>query len=143
MSHIDTLRMPEHEVAQGPHSGLLCRGGVKPGYAQMYADGTLHCTRCGWVTPEPVVTAYSPETDSTYLSWDELVAAESNGWVVVGMSDRPNTVSQVVGPFEERGECEKARNRLRRKWQREENELAPGKYKITTSVRPLWKENRR
>ena len=101
MSTTDTLRMPEHIVPEPhpdtqdlyhAHKGIICRASRVPGYTHMNPDGTLHCNRCGWVTPESVITAYSPDTDSTYLTWDDLVAAEANGWVVVGMGDPPSTV---------------------------------------------------
>lgn len=152
MSHTDTLRMPEHVVPEPhpdthdlyhAHKGIICRASRVPGYAHMNPDGTLHCNRCGWVTPESVITAYSPDTDSTYLTWDDLVAAEANGWVVVGTSDRPNTVPVVVGPFDTKDDARRARVRLRRRWQREENDKNVGQYTISTVVRPLWKENRK
>jgi hypothetical protein len=154
MSHTDTLRMPEHRVPdQEPQpdgadlyshdEGILCRAGRVAGYAHMLPDGRLHCNRCGWVTPESVITAYSPDTDSTYLTWEDLVAAEALGWVVVGTSDRPNTVPVVVGLFDTQADARRARVRLRRRWQREENEKNVGTHTISTVVRPLWKENRK
>lgn len=142
MNHTDTLRMPEHVIDDD--FAVPCRGGQVPGYAHMNPDGTLHCNRCGWVTPEPVITAYSPDTDRTYLTWDELVTAESNGVVVVGTCSRPGTVPVVVGPFPNREEARKAQARLRRRWRAEENRIMGGQPgKITTYVRPLWKENRK
>lgn len=135
----DTLRMPEHNVVELGRS-LPCRGGRVAGYAHVNSNGTLHCNRCGWVTPEPVVTAYSEDTGSVYLNWDELVAEEASGYVVVGTSERPGTVPVVVGlwPPSEAGkrEARKAQARLRRKWAKEE---AQNGSKIHTHVRVLWK----
>lgn len=146
MSTADTLRMPEHVVPEPnedaqdrfhAHKGILCRAGFEPGYAHMNPDGTLHCNRCGWVTPEPVVTAYNPDTDHTFLTWEELVEKESNGYVVVGVSERPGTVPMVLGPWPgtEAGkkEARNAQTRLRKKGRREE---AP--YQIRTYIRVLW-----
>lgn len=141
--------MPEHnwvtqkggsEAAQ-PRN--LCRGGQVAGYAHMNPDGTLHCNRCGWVTPEPVITAYSPDTDKTYLTWDDLVLAEANGYVVVGTCSRPGTVPVVVGPWdptpEGKEEARKAQTRLRRKWRREEQREHGDGHTISTFVRVLWR----
>lgn len=146
----ETLRMPEHVVPEPngdaqdrfhAHKGVLCRAGFEPGYAHMNPDGTLHCNRCGWVTPEPVVTAYSDATDNTYLTWGELIATESNGYVVVGTSERPGTVMVVIGPWpaSEAGkrEARRAQARLRSKWKREETP-----HKTHTKVRVLWKDER-
>lgn len=145
MSDLSTLRMPPHTVewtvGGTPQDPYNCKAGREPGYAHMNPDGTLHCNACGWVTDEPVVTSYSPDTDKTYLTWDELIAAESNGYVVVGTSERPGTVPVVIGPWpaSEAGkqEARKAQARLRPRWRREE---AP--HKMHTYVRVLWKEGR-
>lgn len=142
--------MPEHTISDAEGSSIpsylaktICKGSKEPGYAHMNPDGTLHCNNCGWVTPEPVIPAYSPDTDNTYLTWDELVAAEANGFVVVGTSSRPNTVPVVVGPFEDKEEARKAQARLRRKWRTEEQRWHGDGAKITVYVRPLWDENRK
>lgn len=131
---LSTLRMPEHNWATYDVRGReanSCKGGRVPGYAHENPDGTLHCNRCGWVTPEPVVTAFNPDTNHTFLTWEELVEQESNGYVVVGVSQRPGTVPMVIGPYPgtEAGkqEARKAQGRLRTKGRREEHP-----YKIKT-----------
>lgn len=81
------------------------------------------------------IPAYSPTTDTHYKNWDALVKAESNGYVVVGTSDRHDTSAIVIGPYATKEEAQQARARLRPKWVREERP-----NKITTSIRILWKE---
>jgi hypothetical protein len=141
-----TLLMPEHKIADTEGSSIpshlkdyICKASREPGYAHMNSDGTLYCNSCGWVTPEPVVTAYSPESGNTYLTWEELVEAEANGYVVVGLSDRPGTAPGVIGPWPptEAGkrEARNAQARLRAKWKRED---APAK--VRTFIRLLWPE---
>jgi hypothetical protein len=127
----EKLLMPPHDL----DDDAVCRSSMVPGYVHQNPDGTLHCNRCGWVTPEPVVTAHSERTGNTYLTWDELVAAESNGYVVVGLSDRPGTYPGVIGPFATKPEAMRAKARCRRKWAKDE-ELRG--YKLHTSVRILW-----
>ena len=153
----DRLRMPEHGPGDGvPNAdtrdlwmngkGVICRASTEPGYALMMDApgyfGHLHCNRCGFVTPEQVVLTYSPDTGHHYLTWEDLIAAEANGWVVIGTSSRRDTVPVVVGPFDTQEDARKARTRLRRKWQREERLEHGSDVKITTHVRVLWKENR-
>lgn len=134
MSDLSTLRMPEHEWSEW---AVACKGSTTAGYAHQNPDGTLHCNRCGWVTPEPVITTYSPDSGKVYLTWEEYVQAETNGYVVIGQSSRPGTAPVVVGPFETQEEAEKARSRYRGRWQREERrDHGPG-IKITTKIRIL------
>jgi hypothetical protein len=125
--------------------GVVCRASIEPGYAlQMDGEkfGHLHCNRCGWVTPGKVVLSYSTQTDRHYLTWDDLMSAEANGWVVVGTSTRPNTAPVVVGPYDSQEEARKAQARLRSRWIREERRDHGDGVKIRTSVRALWKEDR-
>lgn len=142
--------MPEHRIDDVPgssipdylkddrfKSSIVCKSSREPGYAHTYPDGRLHCNNCGWTTPEPVVTAYSDSTGHTYLTWDELVEKEANGYVVVGTSDRKGTIPVVVGPFPDKEAARKAQSRLRPKWKREENP-----HKIHTFVRVLWDPER-
>lgn len=81
--------------------------------------------------------AFSPETGKSYASFDELVAAEANGYVVVITSDRPNTGALVVGPFADKAEANTKRARIVYRARRDE---AP--HKVHSSVRILWKEKR-
>lgn len=148
----DRLRMPEHGPGDGvPNAdtrdlwmngkGVICRASTQPGYAHQNPDGTLHCNRCGFVTPEPVVCTYSPETGHEYLTWDEYVAAETNGYIVIGTSTRPGTAPVVVGPYDTQEEARKAQARWRGRWQREERRDHGDGIKIRTMVRILHKEN--
>ena len=70
-----------------------------------------------------------------YDTEEELLAAESNGFVVVGFTSRVDGVPAIVGPYPNREEANKARSRLRARRAREE---APAK--VRTSVRVLWKD---
>lgn len=83
------------------------------------------------------IEAYSTTTRKTYVNWAALLAAESNGFVVVGTSTRPDTAAIVIGPYSTQGEARKAQNRLRAKWKRDEAVLG---HTVSTSVRILWKE---
>ena len=82
--------------------------------------------------------AYSVETDTYYPSWEALVAAEANGYVIVSVSERPKTVPYVVGPFEDHAEAKRVRVRYHNSAKRAE---AP--HKVHTYVRTLWKDNRK
>lgn len=138
MNSTATLRMPEHLPVSPPEDPRdVCRGAAVPGYALQQPDGRLHCNRCGWVTPEPVVTCHSNGTGNTYLTWDELVAAEANGYTVVVVSERSNTVPAVFGPWPDPAAAHKAQSRLRRSARKHEHP-----HKVKTYVRVLWKEDR-
>jgi len=80
--------------------------------------------------------AYSATTGTTYPSWEALLAAETNGYVVVGLSTRPDTHPVICGPYPDKETARRAQARLRRRWKREE---AP-KYEVSTFVRHLWKD---
>lgn len=143
MSDTSLLKMPEHNWVtheEGGRPANTCRASRVPGYALEMPDGRLHCNRCGWVTPEPVITYYSPDTDKTYLTSEDLTSAEANGWVVVGTSTRPGTVPVVTGPYEDHAEAVRARARLARKWRKQEARDHGDGFKIKTYLRPLWKE---
>lgn len=142
MSTLDTLRMPDHSHTwdEPDMQDHQCKGSVDPGWAEMDGSGYLTCSCCGWRTPEPAITAYSQDTGQTYLTWSDLVAAEANGYVVVGVSSR-YPVPAVVGPWEpsEAGkqEARKAQARLRAKWKRQEG------HTVKVFVRVLWKDSPR
>lgn len=136
--------MPDHsctwdEPGMQDHQ---CKGTIEPGWAHMNPDGTLHCNSCGWVSGE-VITAYSPSTDKTYLTWDDLVQAEANGYVVVSLSSRKGTAPAVAGPWdptpEGKAEARKAQARLRRQWNAEERRDHGDGHKISTYVRIMWR----
>jgi hypothetical protein len=83
------------------------------------------------------IEAYSSDTGKRYPNWDALVQAESNGYVVVTINDRPGTYPAVTGPVFTADEGRKLRRRVRRKLLKEETE-----YPIHTHLRVLWKEHR-
>lgn len=88
--------------------------------------------------PIDEVEAYSQATNRHYPNWDALVAAEGNGYVVVGMVvDGPHTMSGValVGPFPTRDEARKVQARKRQAWANESKPL-----KVKTQIRVLWKD---
>jgi hypothetical protein len=119
------------------HGAPVCRASIEPGYAHQLPDGRLHCNRCGWTTPTPVVCTRSEETGNVYLTWEEYVAAETNGYVVVVTTSRPNTAPAVWGPYPTGDDARRARARHRRAVQRqEEREHGPG-HKISTCIRVL------
>lgn len=82
------------------------------------------------------IEAYSVDTDTHYRSWDELVAAETNGYVVVGVSERLHSVPVVIGPYALKSEAQRKQASLRGKWRREE---AP--HSVHVYVRLLWKDS--
>lgn len=84
------------------------------------------------------IEAYSPDTGKTYKNWDALVAAEANGYVVLGLSERPGSAAVVYGPVPTKAEALKLRARLYPQWRKEE---AP--YKVRTQIRVSWKPGRK
>lgn len=137
MSDLSTLRMPDHNV---PDEDVACRGAVEPGYAHMLPGGHLHCNRCGWVTPESVVTTWSPETNKTYLTWPEYVAAETNGYVIVTTTSRRNTHPAVHGPYLDHDDAKRAQARIRRRSKKEEDrDHGPG-HTVRAFIRVLNRE---
>lgn len=85
--------------------------------------------------------AHSDTTDTDYACWDNLVEAEANGYVLVGTSTRPSTSPIVIGPFETKKEANEARPRYYQKWKRQEARY--GSFKVSTSIRVLWKDIRK
>lgn len=86
------------------------------------------------------MSAYSDRTNRSYPSWDDLVAAESNGYVVVLNTVRANTVPAVYGPYADKGQARSARTRLRRDAVREEAEYGVDKAEVRSWIRVLWKD---
>jgi hypothetical protein len=83
--------------------------------------------------------AYSVSTGKTYPSWDDLVAAEANGFVVTAViSDGSRTWTWTVGPFKDKSDANRARARLRTRLKRE---VAQGTNRtFQLFVRPAWKD---
>jgi hypothetical protein len=94
-------------------------------------------------------TAYSPDADTRYDSWDDLVDAEANGWAVVVMmretslrSGRDRYYSRAVGPFADKRLALNKASSLRARWRREthQNLLPDNRELLSVNVEPLWKE---
>jgi len=83
--------------------------------------------------------AYDPISNRHYDSWDDLVADQCTGYVVVIDSSRPNTAPLVYGPWpptpEGKIEATKARVKLR-------NRVAKGErpHVVASFVRLMWKD---
>lgn len=88
------------------------------------------------------VEAYSVQTGKTYPSWDALVEAEANGFVVTAIiSDGKRSWPWTAGPFPDKGEANRARARMRTRMKREQgrDRLAPDRT-FQLFVRPAWKD---
>jgi hypothetical protein len=89
------------------------------------------------------VEAYSDATGKGYNSFDDLIYAEANGWVVVAILRKGvNTWPWVVGPFTDKPDAQRARNRLRTKLKREQQEQGHEQVAFNLFVRPSWKDDR-
>lgn len=64
--------------------------------------------------------AYSVETGKTYPTWDDLVAAEGNGYVVI-VTHNQFPAPAVYGPFPTKREATNAKLRAKTKLKREYN----------------------
>ena len=85
--------------------------------------------------------AYSDATNTTYESFDALINAEANGWVVICIITSPKqTWPAVIGPFATKEEANRERNRLREKYKRESWKYPDQTYKWF--ARPAWKPER-
>lgn len=89
-----------------------------------------------------MIPAYSPSTDTEYPSWDDLVAAEANGYAVVAIVTRPDSApyARTTGPFRDQKTARAQAARLRRRWN-----SAPGVgflygSRLSVRVEPLWKD---
>ena len=85
--------------------------------------------------------AYSERTNTHYPSWEALVEAEANGYVVVAIIRNKKEVwPWIVGPFPTKREAGNARNRLRRSLRKD----SENNYSLNFSlfVRPAWKDPR-
>lgn len=87
----------------------------------------------------------SDTTGITYPSWEALVEAEANGWVVVailksekGSAERYTTFARVYGPFDTQAEARNYRNKVRRAFKEMLADYPTSL--VVTSVEPAWKE---
>ncbi|MGE5612716.1 MAG: hypothetical protein ACM3UO_00375 [Bacillota bacterium] len=87
-------------------------------------------------------------TSSGYDNWDELVAAEANGWCVVVMmsrrakkSGREQFFARVIGPFDTKREAHNQAQAVRREWRKASarHEIEPGTHLLSVGVEPAWK----
>ena len=87
---------------------------------------------------------YSERTGKTYASWDDLVASEASGYVVVGVlaktgkkSGKLNVYPRVTGPYETRKKALSAAAYRRRCWKKR---LAgnPEVSLLGVHVEPVW-----
>lgn len=83
--------------------------------------------------------AYSPATDTHYDTWDELVAAETNGWVatLIAETRKGQAFTFTLGPFDEKRLANNASRRMRALWKKEEPHNL---VLLGITVRPAWKE---
>lgn len=85
--------------------------------------------------------AYSSETGKHYDSWDELVAAESNGWLTIALISSPKeTWPYVTGPYDTKEQARNAQSRIRNKIKKEQRDHPD--YGFSVYVRPAWKDPR-
>jgi hypothetical protein len=83
--------------------------------------------------------AYSSGSGKEYDSWEDLVAAEANGYVAVAIITHGKmTWPWVVGPFPDKAAAQRGRVRLRRKMNRERGD--DPSYQFSLFVRPVWKD---
>lgn len=86
------------------------------------------------------IPVYSEDTGTMYPTWEDLVAAEGNGWVAVAVISKPTYLWPYVwGPFPTKAEAQRARGRLKYKLRKEQ----PADITVAYFVRPAWKEKPR
>lgn len=84
---------------------------------------------------------------NAYETWDELVAAEANGYIAVAIMQergrrRTTVYAYAVGPFDTHRKARNAAASLRRKAKREDSDH-PSYSLLAVNVRPLWKADHR
>lgn len=91
-------------------------------------------------------TAHSTRADTEYPTWDDLIAAETNGYSVVSILQRTNpktsktrTFARVTGPFPDQKTAQKKAASLRLRWKLWFLDH-PGIKLVSVNVEPLWNE---
>lgn len=92
-----------------------------------------------------MIPAHSNRADTTYPSWEDLLAAEANGFAVVSILEttsqkgRTRTFVRTVGPFADRKKAQNKAAALRRRWKKL---LADRQDPVLLRVvvEPLWDE---
>lgn len=91
--------------------------------------------------------AYSARTDTTYESWDDLIEAEADGYVVVSVfertskSGRTRPIARVLGRYTTRERAQTVAAYRRRGWNKLLRE--PGYENVRllgVLIEPIWKE---
>lgn len=88
--------------------------------------------------------AHSSTTDRTYDSWDDLVAAEANGYVVVVLLRESHTqlkriYARVVGPYTDQKRARNKASTLRKKYRRHAKVETHLPELLGVYVEPAWK----
>lgn len=81
--------------------------------------------------------AYSERTNTSYPSYQALVAAETSGWIATAVMTNisgKRVWTWSVGPFDTQAEAKRAQARVRTRVAKS------GDTCIGVTVRPLWKE---
>lgn len=81
---------------------------------------------------------YSEPTGKSYDTLEDLLDAESNGYVVVGVTDRRGEAPWCVGPFVDKADARREAAKMRRHIKRLDRVKPPAWTRV--SVRTLWKE---
>lgn len=83
------------------------------------------------------IGAYSPTTDTHYDSWEDLVTAEADGYVVIITASDPETKEVQFSNIGGRRPTKSKAQYLARKLRNMDRDQYPYTYKFF--VRPLWK----
>ena len=85
------------------------------------------------------IKAYRAGSGETYNSYEDLITAETNGWLVLAVvSKGAKTWPAAEGPYEDKNSANRAANRLRNRWRKTARNYPGVTYRI--HVRPAWKE---
>lgn len=86
-----------------------------------------------------MVGAYSDDTNTSYESWDDLIAAEANGWAVIAIGQKQckvqlRTVAATYGPYESQAEAKAMAAKIRKALKKN-----PSDYPVATvTISPIW-----
>jgi hypothetical protein len=88
------------------------------------------------------IGAYSESTNTHYDSWDDLVAAEANGYIVTAVLHRgKQTWTWSIGPYDDQRLANNAKQRLKTRIKKE-RDSHPDTELVVITIRPLWKDPR-
>lgn len=85
--------------------------------------------------------AYSADTNTHYPTWEALVEAEAEGYLVIAIvSSEKQTWPWVQGPYPDKREANNARARARNKFKKDiQSPWVDPNLTASFFVRPLWK----